>query len=84
VERLARGKAARAAVPRSAHAGWTLAKAHARSGDPLTISGHLGSGDAVDRTLAAFAQDYADQNDRDYSAFRAAIDSGRLVAQTGL
>src|SRR3954470_7237481 len=64
--------------------GWTLAKAHARSGDPLAISGYLGPGDRFDRAMAAFAEDYADQNERDYTAFRAAIDSGRLAAQTGL
>jgi uncharacterized protein (DUF2252 family) len=64
--------------------GWTLAKAHARSGDPLTISGYLGSGEAFDRAMVEFAEDYADQNDRDYAAFRAAIDSGRLAAETGL
>jgi uncharacterized protein (DUF2252 family) len=63
---------------------WTLAKAHARSGDPLAISGYLGSGDAFDRAMAAFAEDYADQNERDYAAFRAAVDSGRLAAETGL
>ena len=43
-----------------------------------------GPGDAFDRALAAFAEAYADQNERDYAAFRAAIDSGRLVAETGL
>jgi uncharacterized protein (DUF2252 family) len=64
--------------------GWTLARAHARSGDALAITGYLGSGDAFDRALAAFAEDYADQNERDYAAFRAAVDSGRLAAETGL
>src|SRR3954454_25086953 len=64
--------------------GWTLAKAHARSGDAVAISAYLGSGDAFDRAMAAFAEDYADQNERDYTAFRAAIDSGRLAAQTVL
>jgi hypothetical protein len=64
--------------------GWTLAHAHARSGDAVAISAYLGSGDTFDRALAVFAEDYADQNERDYAAFRTAIDSGRLVAETGL
>ena len=64
--------------------GWTLAKAHARSGDPVAIAGYLGSGTAFDRALAAFAETYADQNERDYVAFRDAVDAGRLSATTGL
>jgi uncharacterized protein (DUF2252 family) len=64
--------------------GWTLAHAHARSGDAVAIAAYLGSGAAFDRALASFAEDYADQNERDYAAFRAAIDSGRIAAQTGL
>jgi uncharacterized protein (DUF2252 family) len=64
--------------------GWTLARAHARSGDAVAIAAYLGSGGAFDRALASFAEDYADQNERDYGAFRDAIDSGRIAAQTGL
>ena len=64
--------------------GWTLAHAHARSGDAVAIAAYLGSGGAFDRALASFAEDYADQNERDYGAFRDAIDSGRIAAQTGL
>jgi hypothetical protein len=64
--------------------GWTLAHAHARSGDAVAIAAYLGSGGAFDRALASFAEDYADQNERDYDAFRDAIDSGRIAAQTGL
>jgi uncharacterized protein (DUF2252 family) len=64
--------------------GWTLAHAHARSGDAVAIAAYLGSGGAFDRALASFAEDYADQNERDYRAFRDAIDSGRIAAQTGL
>ena len=64
--------------------GWTLAHAHARSGDAVAIAAYLGSGDTFDRALAAFAEAYADQNERDYAAFRAAIDSGRLAAETGV
>jgi uncharacterized protein (DUF2252 family) len=63
--------------------GWTLAKAHARSGDPVAIAAYLGAGTASDRSLAAFAEAYADQNERDFAAFRAAVDSGRLSAETG-
>jgi uncharacterized protein (DUF2252 family) len=64
--------------------GWTLARAHARSGDAIAISADLGNGDAFDRALASFAETYADQNERDYEAFKAAVNSGRLLAQTGL
>jgi uncharacterized protein (DUF2252 family) len=64
--------------------GWTLAKAHARSGDPAAIAGYLGSGATFDRALAEFAETYADQNERDYAAFRDAVDSGRLSATPGL
>jgi uncharacterized protein (DUF2252 family) len=64
--------------------GWTLAHAHARSGDAVAISSYLGTGATFDRALASFAEDYADQNERDYAAFRAAIDAGRLTAETGL
>jgi uncharacterized protein (DUF2252 family) len=64
--------------------GWTLAKAHARSGDPVAIAGYLGSGASFDRALATFAETYADQNERDYAAMQEAVDSGRLSATTGL
>jgi hypothetical protein len=64
--------------------GWTLAHAHARSGDPVAIAGYLGSGRAFDRALAEFAEKYADQNERDYGALADAVASGRIVAQTGL
>ena len=50
--------------------GWTLARAHARSGDRIAIAAYLGSGDAFDRAMASFAETYADQNDRDYRALR--------------
>jgi hypothetical protein len=64
--------------------GWTLAHAHARSGDAVAIAAYLGSGDAFDRALASFAEAYADQNEHDYAAFSDAIDSGRIAAETGL
>src|SRR3954471_8223212 len=64
--------------------GWALAKAHARSGDPVAIAAYLGGGDTFDRALATFAETYADQNERDYKAFAGAVDSGRITAQTGV
>ena len=63
--------------------GWTLARAHARSGDPVAIASYLGSGDRFDRALATFAESYADQNERDYAALRRAVDDGRLTAENG-
>jgi uncharacterized protein (DUF2252 family) len=61
--------------------GWTLARAHARSGDVVAIGAYLGSGATFDRSLAEFSRRYADQNERDYAALLAAIDSGRLEAE---
>lgn len=64
--------------------GATLARAHARWGDRIAIASYLGKGDPFDRALADFAAAYADQNERDYLAFTAAISSGRLAARTGM
>jgi uncharacterized protein (DUF2252 family) len=64
--------------------GATLARAHARWGDRIAIASYLGGGDTFDRAIADFSVAYADQTERDYAAFRAAVDSGRLVAQVGL
>jgi uncharacterized protein (DUF2252 family) len=64
--------------------GATLARAHARWGDRIAIASYLGKGDAFDRAIAGFSARYADQNERDYEAFAAAVHSGRLTAQTGL
>ena len=64
--------------------GRTLARGHARSGDAVTISAYLGSGDAMDRALAEFAELYADQNELDYAALSAAVKTGSVKAQTGL
>jgi uncharacterized protein (DUF2252 family) len=64
--------------------GATLARAHARCGDAVAIAAYLGSGDACDRALADFAEAYSDQNERDYAALLAAIEVGRLEAQTGV
>jgi len=60
--------------------GWTLARAHARSGDRIGIAAYLGGGDAFDEAIAEFAERYADQNERDHEALLSAIDSGRLPA----
>ena len=64
--------------------GWTLAHAHARSGDRVAVAGYLGKSDSFDRALAAFADAYADRNERDYEALRKAVGSGRIVAETGI
>jgi len=64
--------------------GWTLARAHARSGDGIAIAAYLGKGDSFDRALVEFSQAYADQNDHDYRALSAAVDEGRIEAQPGL
>jgi sugar/nucleoside kinase (ribokinase family) len=64
--------------------GWTLARAHARSGDPVAIATCLGDSDAFDRSVTDFSQRYADQNERDYREFVKAIRSGRLEAREGV
>jgi hypothetical protein len=62
----------------------TLARAHARSGDRIAIASYLGNSDVFDRAMADFSSAYADQNERDYQALAQAVESGRIVAQTGL
>jgi hypothetical protein len=64
--------------------GWTLARAHARSGDAMAIAAYLGSSSAFDHAIASFAESYADQNERDYLALQKAVAEGRVKAQTGL
>jgi uncharacterized protein (DUF2252 family) len=64
--------------------GWTLARAHARSGDRIAIASYLGKGDAFDRAIGDFAEAYADQNASDFKEFEAAVEKGRLKAVTGL
>jgi uncharacterized protein (DUF2252 family) len=64
--------------------GQTLARAHARAGDPVPISSYLGRGDRFDRAMAEFAEAYADQNEEDYAAMRKAVDAGTIEAQTGV
>jgi len=78
-----------AAVPTGAAAygkacGWTLARAHARSGDRVAIASYLGRSDVFDRAIAEFAEAYADQNDEDYRALQRAVEEGRVEATTGL
>ncbi len=63
--------------------GWTLAHAHARSGDQIAISGYLGASDTFAEAVTDFAYAYADQNQSDYEAFTAAIASGRVAATDG-
>ena len=74
-----------------AHCSWiartcgrTLARAHARSGDPVAIAAYLGEADAFDKSITDFSERYADQNERDYTEFVNAIKSGRLKAVEGV
>jgi uncharacterized protein (DUF2252 family) len=64
--------------------GWTLARAHARSGDAVAITSYLGNSDRFDLAMTEFAESYADQNERDYAALQAAVKDGRVTAQEGL
>ena len=64
--------------------GWTLARAHARSGDPIAIATYLGATGAFDKSITDFSECYADQNERDHQEFVKAIRSGRLEAVEGV
>jgi uncharacterized protein (DUF2252 family) len=64
--------------------GWTLARAHARSGHPIAIAEYLGDSDTFDKSVTDFSERYADQNDRDYQQFVDAVRSGRLKAVEGV
>ncbi len=64
--------------------GWTLARAHARSGDRIAIAAYLGGSDVFDKAITRFASAYADQNERDHKALVDAVASGRLAAEPGL
>jgi uncharacterized protein (DUF2252 family) len=64
--------------------GWTLARAHARSGDCIAISSYLGNSDTFDRAIERFAETYADQNELDHRALLQAVASGRVVAESGM
>ncbi|MEG3616138.1 DUF2252 domain-containing protein [Isoptericola haloaureus] len=63
--------------------GWTLARAHARSGDAPAVAGYLGTGDRFDRSMAEFATAYADQNEADFRLLQRAETTGRIVAADG-
>jgi uncharacterized protein (DUF2252 family) len=64
--------------------GWTLARAHARTGDRIAIAAYLGEGEAFPEAVADFAAVYADQNERDYAALQDARRTGRIPVQSGL
>ncbi|HEY2174475.1 MAG TPA: DUF2252 domain-containing protein [Mycobacteriales bacterium] len=64
--------------------GWALARAHARAGDRIAIAAYLGKGQSFDRAIVAFAENYADQNARDFENFKKAAESGRITAQFGV
>ncbi|MGD0937749.1 MAG: DUF2252 domain-containing protein [Streptosporangiaceae bacterium] len=64
--------------------GWTLARAHARSGDGIAIAAYLGGSDVFDQAITEFADAYADQNERDHDAVIEAVKSGRIVAEQGV
>lgn len=64
--------------------GWTLARAHARSGDAIAIGAYLGTGDTFDHAIAVFGKTYADQNEHDYRALQEAAESGRVAVEPGI
>jgi len=64
--------------------GWTLARAHARSGDRIAISAYLGRSNRFDIAMTDFAETYAGQNERDHAALAAAVADGRVEAQSGV
>jgi hypothetical protein len=64
--------------------GWTLAGAHARSGDAIALAEYLGKSDKFDRSITDFSERYAEQNEQDFKAFGEAIRSGRIQATEGV
>jgi uncharacterized protein (DUF2252 family) len=64
--------------------GWSLARAHARSGDRVALAAYLGGSDKFDQAIADFAEKYADQNERDYAAFQTAAKDGRIQTTTDI
>jgi uncharacterized protein (DUF2252 family) len=64
--------------------GWTLARAHARSGDRIAIAAYLGGADVFDKAISQFATAYADQNEKDHQSLADAVASGRITAEPGL
>ena len=63
--------------------GWTLAAAHARSGQAGVLAGYMGKSDALDEAIADFAEAYADQNQQDHAALVKAVRTRRLKAIQG-
>jgi len=63
---------------------WTLARAHARSGDRIAIAAYLGGKPVFDAAVVEFARDYANQNERDHAALTEAVRTGRVEAQPGV
>jgi NAD(P)H-dependent flavin oxidoreductase YrpB (nitropropane dioxygenase family) len=61
--------------------GWTLARAHARSGDPAMLAGYLGKSDVFDRAVSKFSELYADQAERDHAEFMQAVRKGRIEVE---
>ena len=64
--------------------GWTLARAHARTGDRIAIASYLGASAAFDNAITDFAPAYADQTERDYAGLVGAAETGRITAERGL
>jgi sugar/nucleoside kinase (ribokinase family) len=64
--------------------GWTLARAHARTGDRVAIASYLGKSDNFDRAIVKYSRAYADQNERDYDVLRQAVRSGKVIAESGI
>jgi hypothetical protein len=64
--------------------GSELARAHVRAGDGIAIASYLGTSSSFDRAMALFAEAYADQNERDYTALKVAVETGRVPAEFGL
>ena len=64
--------------------GWTLARAHARSGDRVALAAYLGGSAKFDNAIADFAETYADQNELDHAALQAAVKDGKTTATTGI
>ena len=64
--------------------GWTLARAHARSGDRIAIAAYLGKGDVFDEVIVEFSEAYADQNEADYQELLRAEDAGQVTVASGV
>jgi len=64
--------------------GWTLARAHARSGDRVALAAYMGGSDKFDQAIADFAETYADQNERDFAGFQSAVKEGVVQADEGI